>query len=873
MSFVEDLLDCIYHQLPNSGLGSDHHYERYEMAWQGGESSSKRVALLRKALSSRLEASHHTFLILDGYDRVSEGLQALLDHEFASLQAHRLRIMITRRVPAFEVPLWMGCDGHDCEESRLKLYWVCKKCYKDQYDCYALCYACKQKGLACPKDGDGYFEELYDHIDIDVSHSHDIEDYIAWDLQKEYSPAWIDSDLGGSPKPQEQQVEGIMDGTDSVTVPSTDTEKLRKAIQFISNIAEGNITITRLYLDNIHKHQTLDDVENVGDRLPRNIIAFFDAGIERIKQQPRAQSDIALMAISAAAEQDSGVPIDSLEDWMRDAITRLPHLVNAPPRNLEDILRPANGFLIEPFSYTRQVSTYNQLFTFYVRENYNDSLFWARSQLNLRRVSRTLTRLEPRQSKLISPPMVASPPSMGGSFDTISDTTINSPRGLTRDYFDRSSSSNGFPFDLKRTFSPRQLSESGDVELGIKKLGMSGRSLTMLPSAMTKREFRKDTAEIPEEPANDERGQPRPSYSINTRLSKVCVFCENIIFNSAKLSGNHQRLYRDLEAPETKECIFCSALYKDFMGLPRVHRRKLHNSKSLVHRWTVRSTAKNSDREGSIAVSFHNSDPQNGSSTRKFYLFPENDFAHIPSKDEIGLTTDPSINGGYQVKKWIDGCDCNHSGCIKAAKNTWVPTRLLDLQTGDSDIIRLVNCSEENIQGPYVTLSHCWGPRTKENEFLTLQGETVEEYKTKGIKLTTLSVNFQQAINVARFIGIRYIWIDSLCIIQGPASDFATEGQLMHKVYRNSYCNLAAADSENSTGGLFRPREPADILPGRYRGDGRSAIFGTTAWAIVPENLWDTDLLGLSIYTRGWVFQGKFLSVSGPSSSSRRFRR
>lgn len=103
---------------------------------------------------------------------------------------------------------------------------------------------------------------------------------------------------------------------------------------------------------------------------------------------------------------------------------------------------------------------------------------------------------------------------------------------------------------------------------------------------------------------------------------------------------------------------------------------------------------------------------------------------------------------------------------------------------------------------------------------------------------------------------------DSLCIIQEPNGDFEAEGQLMHKVYRNSYCNLAAADSKDSHGGLFRKREPSHVLPGRYKGNGSCSIFGATGWRIVPENLWEAELLDTSIYKRGWVFQGQMASIS-----------
>lgn len=122
--FLEDFLYCIHHQLPSAGTESDDRFELYETACQNGESISKRVALLRTSLYSRLDDHDYTFLVFDGYDRISEGLQVLLDREFADLRVHRLRVLQTRRVPAHELPLWMGCDGPDCEEYRLKLYWV-----------------------------------------------------------------------------------------------------------------------------------------------------------------------------------------------------------------------------------------------------------------------------------------------------------------------------------------------------------------------------------------------------------------------------------------------------------------------------------------------------------------------------------------------------------------------------------------------------------------------------------------------------------------------------------------------------------------------------------------------------------------------------
>jgi hypothetical protein len=126
-----------------------------------------------------------------------------------------------------------------------------------------------------------------------------------------------------------------------------------------------------------------------------------------------------------------------------------------------------------------------------------------------------------------------------------------------------------------------------------------------------------------------------------------------------------------------------------------------------------------------------------------------------------------------------------------------------------------------------------------------------------GISLDELPLNFQHAIRVTRFLKVRYIWIDSLAIVQEPFGDFAREANLMHKVYRYSHCNIVAADSEDAYGGLFRDRTPHEILPVNYHGTNASHHLGTKTWTIVPADLWEKELLNSVIYYRAWVFQGK----------------
>lgn len=145
---------------------------------------------------------------------------------------------------------------------------------------------------------------------------------------------------------------------------------------------------------------------------------------------------------------------------------------------------------------------------------------------------------------------------------------------------------------------------------------------------------------------------------------------------------------------------------------------------------------------------------------------------------------------------------------------------------------------------------------------LMLERENERDFTdpARGIAWALLPRNFRNAIEVARALDVGYIWIDSLCIVQGEGGDFATEGQLMHLVYRNSFCNLAAVDSEGCQGGFFPDGLPAPApgyLAGTVAASSSSSVFGVRSWHILPSDLWESRLLAKVLYTRGWVFQGK----------------
>lgn len=152
-----------------------------------------------------------------------------------------------------------------------------------------------------------------------------------------------------------------------------------------------------------------------------------------------------------------------------------------------------------------------------------------------------------------------------------------------------------------------------------------------------------------------------------------------------------------------------------------------------------------------------------------------------------------------------------------SALTSFVPTRLLDLAAYGSgksssnhlgNDVRLVylGSSTSNSMGSssvpvsaYFALSHCWGPPEK-RPTITTKANLAQ--RMDRIPFSKLPKTFQDAVEITRKLGCRYLWIDSLCIIQDDEQDWAQEAALMAKVYSHASCTLSALSSKDSSEGL-----------------------------------------------------------------------
>lgn len=242
-------------------------------------------------------------------------------------------------------------------------------------------------------------------------------------------------------------------------------------------------------------------------------------------------------------------------------------------------------------------------------------------------------------------------------------------------------------------------------------------------------------------------------------------------------------------------------------------------------------------------------------------LKEETELGPVQSLAQLGHGTN-SAHSWDTVVHWVKSCEENHAKCNRRwSGHDFVPTRLLDLgplsATWPPESLQVVETKQNAIKAAYVTLSHCWGKKL----FRTLRTEDIQKSGNASISWEDIckNKNFAESIEVARHLRSRYIWIDSLCIIQNDKNeDFNKEGPRMHQIYRNSYCNIAAADSEDCEGGLFRVRDAQaeHSISTRYHPKKWSSTFQDRTWRVFPGDAWEKDLLDRVLYTRAWVFQG-----------------
>jgi hypothetical protein len=129
----------------------------------------------------------------------------------------------------------------------------------------------------------------------------------------------------------------------------------------------------------------------------------------------------------------------------------------------------------------------------------------------------------------------------------------------------------------------------------------------------------------------------------------------------------------------------------------------------------------------------------------------------------------------------------------------------------------------------------------------------------KLIEYENLSQTFKDAVPITRSLGLRYLWIDSLCIIQEETNnlDWEREASKMAAVYSNALVTIAATGARDGTGGCFNEENGKEI----WVSDEKYATYSAHVRRYIEHpDLDDIELSEFPLSTRGWVHQERLLS-------------
>ncbi|KAK9424293.1 hypothetical protein SUNI508_13746 [Seiridium unicorne] len=222
---------------------------------------------------------------------------------------------------------------------------------------------------------------------------------------------------------------------------------------------------------------------------------------------------------------------------------------------------------------------------------------------------------------------------------------------------------------------------------------------------------------------------------------------------------------------------------------------------------------------------------------------------------QIGFPVLPNVASPQQfelLRQWLHRCDKTHD-CFprRHCDTSEMPTRVIDVGSTLHPRLRLVE-TRTSLKEKYIALSHCWGKLTEDQKFCAEKANMAQI--KHDIDYTRLPKTFKDAVRCTRELGIQYLWIDSICIIQDDKKDWQAESQKMETVFSSAYCTIAASSSQSSIDGIFKAdRKPRACVT-------HVSPENNTLYLCNTIDNFQEDVEQSILNTRGWVFQERALS-------------
>lgn len=213
--------------------------------------------------------------------------------------------------------------------------------------------------------------------------------------------------------------------------------------------------------------------------------------------------------------------------------------------------------------------------------------------------------------------------------------------------------------------------------------------------------------------------------------------------------------------------------------------------------------------------------------------------------------------------------ECGHSKF-----SDFVPSRLIyvgdktEFGFGDPRLMILSgpenlpeDCTKDNFE--YAVMSYCWGESTSSTLTTTMDNFAAHLRK---IPLAKMPATCRDAILVTRALGLKWLWIDAFCIIQGNNADWHSEAAEMAGVYGNAFVTIIPLRSHSSHDGFLDQLKRPAVPRVPFKSSIDPSIEGYSNIRISPDD-WDLhltlerELCSSKWQSRGWTYQEDTMSL------------
>ncbi|KAK2767891.1 hypothetical protein CKAH01_15225 [Colletotrichum kahawae] len=159
------------------------------------------------------------------------------------------------------------------------------------------------------------------------------------------------------------------------------------------------------------------------------------------------------------------------------------------------------------------------------------------------------------------------------------------------------------------------------------------------------------------------------------------------------------------------------------------------------------------------------------------------------------------------MQKCLDRCTQRHPVCQKAraeAQNFQKPKFLIDIGSNGNSDARLVKSLNSQGITKYAILSYCWGQGCSKAYMTTSDNLSA---RLESLALHEMPETIRDAVRVTRALGIRYLWVDALCIEQNLSRSAKREIlRNMPEIYAGAAVVIGAGSASHCDEGFLRPR-------------------------------------------------------------------